>query len=69
MAAGPFMVAAAARLARVHAGQAFIHAVRKMPAQKHHAGMMAKKSSNPGNFLRLWGYLIGQPFQQLSVLT
>jgi fructose-1,6-bisphosphatase/inositol monophosphatase family enzyme len=49
MLAGPFMAAAAVRLARVHAGQAFTYAARKMPAWDHHAGMVAKKSSNSGN--------------------
>jgi len=28
--------------------------MRKMPALKHHAGKMAKKSSNSGDFPSLW---------------
>jgi len=49
-----FTVAAMARLARVTQGMRLYTLRDKWPALKHHVRMMAKKSSNSGNFSSLW---------------
>jgi hypothetical protein len=53
------MVAAMARLARVTQGKRFFTLRDKWPALKHHAGMMAKKSSISGNCPSLWNIQLG----------
>jgi hypothetical protein len=48
------MVAAMARLALLTQGKRYFTLRDQWPALNHHAGMMAKKSSNSGNCPSLW---------------
>jgi hypothetical protein len=54
MAAGLFAAAAMARLTRVTQGKRLFTLRKKCPVLKHHAGMMAKKSSKSGKCPILW---------------